>query len=80
MILLFLFTFPGDHVSLRPLPLLSMLPPDLNNYYRYHGSMTTPPCTQTVSWTVFKDYLEVGHRQVEDNLKKMHYLPLKGPF
>jgi len=53
-----------DEVTLRPVPLLSLLPINLNNYYRYHGSMTTPPCSETVSWTVFHELVDISTRQV----------------
>ena len=60
-------THRGDGIPLRPLPLLSLLPVNLNDYYRYEGSLTHPPCAENVIWTVFTDYIFISHDQVEAN-------------
>jgi carbonic anhydrase len=35
-----------------PIAFSKLLPHQLSNYYTYAGSLTTPPCTQTVTWYV----------------------------
>ncbi|MQM08978.1 hypothetical protein Taro_041835 [Colocasia esculenta] len=37
----------------------------LSRYYRYEGSLTTPPCTEGVVWTVFRRVLTASQQQVE---------------
>jgi carbonic anhydrase len=32
--------------------------------YRYAGSLTTPPCSETVDWVVFRDPIEAGVGQI----------------
>ncbi len=43
---------------------LDLLPQD-RDYYRYNGSLTTPPCTEGVRWIVLKNPLTVSKEQVE---------------
>ena len=36
----------------------------LNKYYRYSGSLTTPPCTEGIKWNVFATYINISREQV----------------
>ncbi|CAH8580080.1 unnamed protein product [Schistosoma mattheei] len=42
--------------------ILSFLNP--SRYFRYFGSLTTPPCTENVLWTVFTDQVPITREQV----------------
>ncbi|BAZ48822.1 a-type carbonic anhydrase [Nostoc sp. NIES-4103] len=42
----------------------SLLPQKLE-YYRFNGSLTTPPCSEGVKWMVMKEPLTVSKQQVE---------------
>ena len=44
--------------------ILDVLPNNLESYFVYNGSLTTPSCNETVRWIVFKDIQEVSEDQV----------------
>lgn len=54
----------GDEMDVGPLDPNPMIK-DVNSYYRYMGSLTTPPCTQNVLWTLFKEVGTVTPEQLE---------------
>ncbi|MEO0684669.1 MAG: carbonic anhydrase family protein, partial [Cyanobacteria bacterium J06649_11] len=41
-----------------------LLPED-KDYYHYFGSLTTPPCSETVNWIVLKEPVEISSPQVQ---------------
>ncbi|MSP48746.1 MAG: carbonic anhydrase [Alphaproteobacteria bacterium] len=47
-------------VSLNPDRLL----PANSTYFRYHGSLTTPPCSEGVLWTVYRESIEASEAQI----------------
>jgi len=44
---------------------INKLLPKNKDYYRFSGSLTTPPCSEGVRWIVLKEYLEIDKSQVE---------------
>jgi len=45
--------------------------PDARGYYTFTGSLTTPPCTEGVTWFVFKTPSQISHDQIAQFAK--HY-------
>ncbi|MFC9998656.1 carbonic anhydrase [Nocardia sp. NPDC127526] len=54
----------GESVLTGPIDLRTLLPADLGQF-RYEGSLTTPPCSEGVSWTVLRNPVPVS-REVAD--------------
>ena len=52
--------------------LKDLLPADTNAFYRYIGSLSTPPCNEIIMWTIFKEPVEISQGQL-DIMRKAYY-------
>ncbi|MBF0541573.1 MAG: carbonic anhydrase family protein [Nitrospirae bacterium] len=49
----------------------NMLPMD-RHYFRFSGSLTTPPCTEGVRWFIFKNAITISKEQIKTFTDVMH--------
>lgn len=74
----------NGNTSLSPVSLAQLVPPEQNltSYYRYKGSLTTPPCTESVIWTLFENPIPLSSEQLQafSNLKFRDGKPMVDTF
>ncbi|KAJ8391954.1 hypothetical protein AAFF_G00084250 [Aldrovandia affinis] len=56
--------YAGQSMNITSLNVLSMLPENLSHFFRYQGSLTTPPCYESILWTVFDTPITLSHNQI----------------
>ena len=68
----------GTYKSGESFDLNQLLPAD-KSYYHYKGSLTTPPCSEIVSWYVMKEPVEASKEQIEKFSEILHnnYRPVQ---
>lgn len=43
----------------------NLLPEDTRDFWTYHGSLTTPPCYESVQWIVLKEPVQYSSKQLQ---------------
>ncbi|XP_069734540.1 carbonic anhydrase 14 [Phaenicophaeus curvirostris] len=57
--------YAGQKTAIPSFSVQDLLPLRLDLYYRYNGSLTTPPCFQSVLWTLFQQPVRISRAQLE---------------
>jgi carbonic anhydrase len=47
--------------------------PENKSYYRFSGSLTTPPCSEGVRWLLMKNPITASKEQIEAFKKAVHH-------
>jgi len=58
--------------SIKSFELADLLPNSLSKYYRYTGSLTTPPCTENVMWTVLEEVQPISQTHM-NQFRKLEF-------
>ncbi|XP_072472602.1 carbonic anhydrase 6 isoform X2 [Notamacropus eugenii] len=56
----------GENVTLNSIDIKHLLPDNLSKYYRYNGSLTTPPCSENVTWMILKETVTISKKQLDE--------------
>lgn len=48
----------------RSINLRELLPKDIDTFYTYQGSLTTPPCSEIITWVIFPEAQKIGPQQL----------------
>ncbi|XP_076848150.1 carbonic anhydrase 6 isoform X2 [Brachyhypopomus gauderio] len=56
--------FTGQSMNISRLNVRAMLPENLSHFFRYEGSLTTPPCFESTIWTVFDTPITLSQNQI----------------
>lgn len=63
----------GDKAAMKDIADASKILPASKDYYRFNGSLTTPPCSEGVRWFVMKDAVSASKEQIHAFEKVMHH-------
>ncbi|CAJ0604738.1 unnamed protein product [Cylicocyclus nassatus] len=58
--------YPGNSTTIENFCLQSLLPENIDSFFRYDGSLTTPGCNEVVTWTVFAEPITIAPLQMKE--------------
>ncbi|XP_062501285.1 carbonic anhydrase 1-like isoform X2 [Corticium candelabrum] len=64
-------TLPGQQAKVEKINISSLFP-EQKDYYTYNGSLTTPPCYESVTWSVFHHPITISPPQLDEFRKLLN--------
>uniref|UniRef100_V9KZL8 carbonic anhydrase n=1 Tax=Callorhinchus milii TaxID=7868 RepID=V9KZL8_CALMI len=64
--------YKGQKIMIPTFSVQRLLPKQLDKYYTYHGSLTTPPCFQSVLWIIFHQKVLLSPDQFENLITQLY--------
>ncbi|NXY86244.1 CAH14 anhydrase, partial [Alcedo cyanopectus] len=71
--------YAGQSVAIPSFSVQELLPARLDLFYRYNGSLTTPPCFQSVLWTLFQQPVRISQAQLRQLQGSLYSTPEAEP-
>ena len=68
-----------DDVTVFDLNLALLMGGDLKDFWRYEGSLTTPPCTEGIIWTIFKQPIIFIEEEFKVFRQNIYFKDYRGP-
>jgi carbonic anhydrase len=68
-----------NNSTILNLNLASLMGDSLNDFWRYKGSLTTPPCTEDIIWSIFKTPIIFNDSDIDTFRENILYEGYRGP-
>ncbi|CAF1077168.1 unnamed protein product [Adineta ricciae] len=68
-----------DNTTNLSLNLSSLMGDSLNDFWRYEGSLTTPPCTEGIIWTIFREPIVFTESELESFRTNVYFEDYRDP-
>ncbi|KAL5015627.1 hypothetical protein ScPMuIL_007290, partial [Solemya velum] len=62
----------SSYIDSGTMALSDILPESFGPFFRYTGSLSTPPCYESVIWTLFTDFIHISESQMNEFRKLTH--------
>ena len=69
---------PDNTINLS-LNLSALMGDSLNDFWRYEGSLTTPPCTEGIIWTIFREPIVFTESELESFRTNIYFEDYRDP-